>query len=63
MNGALIREAREMVGESQAVFGERFGVDQSTIHRWEANGPPSRGPARRALEREIRSIEQSRSVP
>lgn len=58
----MIREARERVGESQAVFGERFGVDQSTIHRWETNGPPTKGPGRRALERELLSIEQGAAV-
>lgn len=53
----MIREAREKVGESQAAFGARFGVDQSTIHRWETKGAPRRGPARKAIEREISSIE------
>jgi DNA-binding transcriptional regulator YiaG len=57
MNAQLIRGAREKVGESQATFGERFGVDQSTIHRWETVGPPSRGPARRAIEREVSMID------
>lgn len=56
MDASLIREAREKVGESQAAFGARFGVDQSTIHRWETDGPPSRGPARKAIEREIEAI-------
>ncbi|MHC2666548.1 helix-turn-helix domain-containing protein [Bradyrhizobium diazoefficiens] len=52
----MIRRAREMVGESQAAFGARFDVDQSTVHRWETKGPPTRGPARRALETEISRI-------
>jgi DNA-binding transcriptional regulator YiaG len=56
MDASLIREAREKVGESQAAFGARFGVDQSTIHRWETDGPPSRGPARKAIERELSMI-------
>lgn len=56
MDAHLIRQARERVGESQAAFGARFGVDQSTVHRWETNGPPSRGPARKALERELAEI-------
>ena len=47
----LIRSARERLGESQAAFGERFGVNQSTVDRWETNGPPSRGTARRVIER------------
>jgi DNA-binding transcriptional regulator YiaG len=57
MDAQLIRSARERVGESQAAFAERFGVDQSTVHRWETAGPPSRGPARKAIEREISAIE------
>ncbi|MBW7966774.1 helix-turn-helix transcriptional regulator [Bradyrhizobium sp. BR 10261] len=63
MDGKLIRLARERVGESQAAFGERFGVDQSTVHRWETNGPPTRGPARKAIEREISAIEAAGAVP
>ncbi|BCA04052.1 hypothetical protein BDHH15_46260 [Bradyrhizobium diazoefficiens] len=56
MDGDMIRRAREIVGESQAAFGARFDVDQSTVHRWETKGPPTRGPARRALESEISRI-------
>jgi DNA-binding transcriptional regulator YiaG len=40
-----IQRARKELGESQAAFAARFGVDQSTIHRWETEGPPKRGPA------------------
>lgn len=40
-----IRTARERAKESQGEFGRRFGVDQSTIHRWETVGPPRRGSA------------------
>lgn len=40
-----IRAARESAGETQAEFGRRFGVDQSTIHRWETDGVPNRGSA------------------
>jgi DNA-binding transcriptional regulator YiaG len=58
MDAQLIRTAREKVGESQAAFGDRFGVDQSTVHRWETAGPPARGPARKALERELADIEK-----
>jgi DNA-binding transcriptional regulator YiaG len=59
MDAQLIRRAREKVGESQAVFGRRLGVDQSTVHRWETKGPPSNGPARKALERELSAIEEA----
>lgn len=59
MNAQLIREAREKVRESQAAFGQRFGVDQSTVHRWETQGPPKHGPARKALERELLVIAEA----
>lgn len=56
MDAQVIRRARELTKESQATFGERFGVDQATAHRWETNGPPKRGSARKALERELKDI-------
>lgn len=56
MDGDLIRKAREQVGENQTVFAARFDVDQSTLARWELQGPPSRGPARKALARELAQI-------
>lgn len=46
-----VKLLRESLGESQAAFGERFGVDQSTVHRWEKEGLPGRGVARRAVEK------------
>lgn len=46
-----IRDARKRAGESQTAFGKRFGVDQSTIHRWETEGPPDRGSAKVLIER------------
>jgi len=51
MTGAQIKKIREARGETQAEFGERFGVDQSTIHRWETNGITDRGVTRLAIER------------
>lgn len=56
MNAQMIRKARELTGESQAAFGARFGVDQSTAQRWETQGPPNRGPGRMALLREVEAI-------
>ena len=46
-----IKQARKKLGESQAAFGGRFGVDQSTIHRWETDSPPQTGPAAKLLDR------------
>ena len=45
-----IKTAWKLLGESQAAFAERFGVDQATIHRWEKNGLPERGAAPVAVE-------------
>lgn len=42
ITAADIQKARAAANESQATFGARFGVDQSTIHRWETEGPPFR---------------------
>ena len=53
-----LKSLRERVGESQAEFGLRFGVDQSTIHRWETRGAPKRGPARIVIDRLIAEIGQ-----
>lgn len=38
-----IRAARAALNESQSAFGDRFGVDQCTISRWERRGPPAQG--------------------
>jgi DNA-binding transcriptional regulator YiaG len=40
-----IRTVRARLAESQEIFARRFGVHQSTIARWEEDGPPSSGPA------------------
>lgn len=54
-----IKSARDRLGESQAAFGRRLGVDQSTVQRWEAKGPPSRGPAKIAIERLLAELERA----
>ena len=38
-----IKKARTRLGESQHAFSKRFGVDQSTVHRWETRGLPKGG--------------------
>lgn len=45
-----LKALRIRLGESQTRFGERFGVTQATLHRWETEGPPSRGAAGKAIE-------------
>ena len=59
VTGEHIRAARERVGESQAEFGKRFGVDQSAISRWETQGLPSRGPAEAIVERVLAELKEA----
>jgi DNA-binding transcriptional regulator YiaG len=56
VTGSQIRKIREARGETQAVFGTHFGVDQSTIHRWETNGITDRGVTRLAIERVLSEL-------
>ncbi len=44
-----VKALRESLGLSQAAFGERVGVDQSTVSHWE-NGKKPRGPALKLLQ-------------
>jgi len=50
---ALVRETREMLGVSQAVFGKFLGVKPGTIQKWEQGDNPPTGAARRFMD-EIR---------
>ena len=54
----VVKAARERVGESQTAFAARFGVDQTTVHRWETKGVPSRGAAGKAIERVLSDLAQ-----
>ena len=59
MNELAIRlkAAREALGETQDAFSGRFGVDQSTLHRWETDGPSDRGSARTLIEKTLLELE------
>ena len=46
-----VRALRKSLSESQSRFGELFGVDQSTVHRWEKEGLPVSGVAKSAVEK------------
>lgn len=61
MSNSPIKAVREKLGESQVAFGERLGVNGSTVHRWETTGLPSRGTARKAIERLLDEIDESRA--
>lgn len=50
LTGDRLREIRHERRETQAEFAKHFEVDQSTIARWENEGPPTDGPFRRLLE-------------
>lgn len=53
-----IKAARLALGESQAAFATRFGVDQATVNRWENKGVPTRGAAPKAIERLLDSLRE-----
>lgn len=57
ITGDDIRAARDKLGESQTAFGNRLGVSQPTIHRWETSGVAVRGIARVAIERLFKDLE------
>lgn len=57
-----LRTIREGLGESQEAFALRFGVDQSTIARWETRGVPRRGAARALIERLSEEIGPKQAV-
>lgn len=40
--GRKIRELRAVLRETQAEFGDRFGVEQATVSRWERGEPVQR---------------------
>ena len=59
-SGAMLNDeigaVRRQLGETQAQFGKRFGVNQATVHRWETYGIPARGAARMAVEKFLESL-------
>jgi transcriptional regulator with XRE-family HTH domain len=59
VTGEAIKRARERLGESQAEFSKRFGVDQSAVSRWETQGVPSRGPAEAIVERVLADLAEA----
>lgn len=37
----IVKELRESLEETQTLFGQRFGVGQTTVHKWETQGVKS----------------------
>ena len=51
-----IKKARLDLGETQAAFASRFGVNQATVHRWENGRIPDKGAAPMAIEKFLESL-------
>lgn len=51
-----IKQVRAGRRETQGEFGAHFGVDQATIHRWEAKGITERGVTALAVERVLAEL-------
>lgn len=56
ITGEYIRLVREQLGESQQEFARRIGVHQTTLHRWETRGLPSKGVTARHVSQVICSL-------
>lgn len=56
VTAADIRAARARLDETQEQFSLRFGVDRSTIAKWEDFGPPWQGTARLLIERVLADL-------
>jgi DNA-binding transcriptional regulator YiaG len=57
-----LKAARCLLKESQAAFAVRFGVNQTTITRWEKHGLPRGGPTRNFIGQILHSIKQSEAA-
>lgn len=57
-----IKRVRLARKESQEAFAVHFGVDQSTIHRWETVGVPDRGAAAVGIRKVLSDLEAAQGV-
>lgn len=53
----LITRLRKAKGWTQSQMAEHFGVNLSTVWRWENEGVPARGATRKAIERELEAAQ------
>lgn len=58
-SAADLRAARARLGESQSVFGRRFGITRATLAKWEEYGPPADGTYGLLLARLMPEIEET----
>jgi len=63
IKAATIRRVRKALGESQTAFGRRFGVNQSTVHRWEFEGIPKKGATRIAVAHVLSTLDPKEEIP
>ncbi len=56
IDGVAVRAIREHLSETQAEFGDRFGVQQPAVHKWETNGIPGHGPTRVVFELFLKTV-------
>jgi len=54
-----IKELRRLRNWTQDDMARHFGVDKSTVWRWENEGIPARGATRKAIEREWLASEKA----
>lgn len=59
---ADIKRVRLARKESQEAFAVHFGVDQSTIHRWETVGVPDRGAAAVGIRKVLSDLEAAQGA-
>lgn len=57
-----IKRVRLARKESQEAFAVHFGVDQSTIHRWETVGVPDRGAAAVGIRKVLSDLEATQGA-
>ncbi len=54
-----LKQLRKIRNWTQEEMGAHFGVDKSTVWRWENEGIPDRGVTRKAIEREWDAAKQA----
>ena len=58
-----IRAIRDALEENQTVFAARFGIDQTTLSRWETRGVPNDTITRFWVEKILQDMVVSGALP